>query len=282
MVAAGAISDVDELADVRDSVWDNLDHDLANATGLLRSDDPAERRMGAILRTHTLRQAQESLLLGNDRWLTQLLWSSAYRLLTGHASHRGDAPDVLRKRLVAADQAAFDQVRHLLLDGSPSGVALPPLPVAQGATAAFKRGLQIAINEYVTHHPILFPLLVPLRLTVFVVQPEQPRDLDNILLDLLPIVDQHMKPPQEPWLTSALDPAHAIEPDTPEGARRARAIRRIRSVVEYGVWSCQVIEIARVVGDPADGILTAVLGHGETRRSAWEQATDLLQRLDDD
>lgn len=187
--------------------------------------------------------------------------------------HIAERVQAIAEQLEAAQAANDELARQVVLGRDAKSVVLPPLPGAPGHGVRFRSDVRDAIRDYVDRNRLLFPLMVPMRLSLFVVQPEQPRDLDNILLDVLPIVDEIMKPPQEPWLMSAVEAADEMDDEVdPMAGWRRRGLRRLRSLIEHGMWSCQVVELARTETDPREGVLAAILGHGENMRSLWEEA----------
>lgn len=224
-----------------------------------------------------LRKAQETLLHANDRWAERLFWNEARYMLVGSDGRSESDRSMLGEPLQKFVEDSRLMAREILLGRDPGSIALPPLPTVSGEGKRFREGMRNVVHAYVDANPFLFPLIVPTRLTVFVVQPEQPRDLDNILLDLLPVVDEIMKPPQEPWLRSAVDALEEIPDDDPSAESQRRGLQRLRSVVEHGVWSCQVLELKKLADDPPEGALGMILGHGENMRSLWTEATSRLQ-----
>jgi hypothetical protein len=139
-----------------------------------------------------------------------------------------------------------------------TSIELPPLPVEPGDYRAFRDGVAAACHDYISRRPGLQPLLVPLRVTLLVVPPAQGKDLDNILLDVLPAVNEHLRPHLEPWLLDAgSGPLDEGLVDRLVGWR-VKGLRRLRSLVRYSVWSAQVLELHRTPNDPEEGILAMV------------------------
>jgi hypothetical protein len=104
---------------------------------------------------------------------------------------------------------------------------LPSLPVRRGDSATFRQGIRSACRDFLTRHPALTPLVVPLRVTVLVVPPRRDskakrtpgdvKDLDNILMDVLKVAGEELKPHAEPWsLAPPIDYPGAPRPDPRE------------------------------------------------------------------
>jgi hypothetical protein len=277
MAAAARLPELDDGYDIDDIKLDELREELRSAERLQNASAPALRRAAPQIRAMALRSAQDVLLRSNDRWLEHVFWGAAPRLVSGRGRRDSRVPPHLAEQLEAAHAANDQLARQVVLGRDANSIVLPSLPSAAGHGARFRSDVRHAVRGYVNRNQLLFPLMVPTRLSLFVVQPEQPRDLDNILLDVLPIVDEIMKPPQEPWLMSAMEAADESDYEVdPMAEWRRRGLRRLRSVIEHGVWSCQVVELARTETDPPEGVLAAILGHGENRRSLWEEAADRL------
>lgn len=278
---AGQLPKCDDRYDIDDLEWDQISEQLDDADALSRSRSAELRGAAPLVRFTAIRNAQESLLRANDRWVQRLLWDGAPSLITGGEGDKDSGGSEVDEALRRFRESHDLGTRKILLGGDPASVALPSLPTAPGQGASFRRGVGETVRSYVDTRRLLFPLLVPVRLTLFVVQPDQPRDLDNILLEVLPAVDQIMKPPREPWLTSAVRSLDQIPEEDPFAEWTRRGLRRLRSIGEHGVWSCQVVELKRIADDPAEGILGMILGHGENMRSLWSEAADQLERRDE-
>lgn len=276
MAAAARLPEPDDGYDIDDIRLNELREELQSAERLQNASEPALRRAAPQIRAMALRSAQDVLLRANDRWLEHIFWGAARRLVLGRGRRDPRVPPHLAEQLEAAEAANDERARQVVLGQDANSIVLPSLPGVPGHGDRFRSAVRGAVRGYVDRNRLLFPLLVPTRLSLFVVQPEQPRDLDNILLDVLPIVDEIMKPPQEPWLMSAVE---AADDETgPMAEWKRRRLRRLRSVIEQGVWSCQVVELARNDTDPPEGVLAAILGHGENMRSLWEEAANHLDK----
>lgn len=225
------------------------------------------------------RSRQEELLRRNDRTLTRLLVSHAASLVANRPDpflRKLTRLGVSAESLLGAAVSAIDgrKLLDMLIQ-----VRLPSLPVAPGDGDLFVAAVRHACDEFVHRHPFLRPLVVPLRITLLVVPPSQGKDLDNIVLAVMAAVNDAFVPHLEPWLLTPLP----VENE--EHARwRDEALRRLRSTVDVGVSSYQVLELARTESDGPEGTLTLVLGHGENMSSIWDSAAhyvdDALERDD--
>ncbi len=174
----------------------------------------------------------------------------------------------------------YRQVReHLLESGILASdiISLPlaGLPTHSEPTRQFARRVEAEVRGFKTKAHWLFPLVCQLRVTLLVTPSAAGKDLDNIMLRVLPIVHRVMQPPAEPWLQW---PAPTMGPTSP---RRQEALQRLRSLHEHTVTSFQVIEFPRRDDDPPEGHLMLVLGSGEQQHSSWRTAIDYAtERLD--
>jgi hypothetical protein len=271
----GPSSDADE--------WrrDELDaaSQLEEARRLEQSEDELMRRMAADMRFDALRAYQEHFLRSSDRWLTSLLRSRGRELITGELATR-------ERRLARRLQSAG--VPHLQTAWTPTNlddelqgyfqVPLPPLPRQRGERRDFKQNLHEACRRFLSAHPSLSPLVVPLRITILVVSPHD-KDLDNLALEVVPVINEHFKPHQAPWLLDATYVGMPAGLRRYDVERRRRQLAQLKSVGELSVWAYQVIELHRRPEHPPEGWVSVVLGHGENRRSVWGEAEDYVDAV---
>jgi hypothetical protein len=99
---------------------------------------------------------------------------------------------------------------------------------------------------------------VPFRVTLLVVPPKRHRanakDLDNLLIKVLTIMDDELRPDAE---TAAF-----------LGWRRSEPL----------LWAYQVLELHRGPADPDQGTLLLIPGLGWNDDSVWTEAEDLVER----
>lgn len=236
---------------------------------------PVERRAAIDLHTARLGAIQQQVLHASDQLLTHALWTDGRRLLTGTPPTRTRPDDPL-----AADLERHRAWRRASLLHGPLAVVLPPPPSFDRRSQGFRDDVADACRTFVARHPAMSPLVEPLAVTLLVIPPDddQPRDLDNLAYDVVPAVNAHLQPPQEPWLQALdqLTPADLVDDDTD---RHRRDLARLKSVVEYSVWSYRVVELHREPSDPPEGVLSMLLGRGDRHHSPWTLADDHLERV---
>jgi hypothetical protein len=156
-------------------------------------------------------------------------------------------------------------------------VPLPALPTRSGERDLFKDGLDEGCRRFLHAHPSLSPLVAPLRITILVVPPHR-KDLDNLAREVIPAINRHFRPPQDPWL---LDGTHVgLQPGlrSRNHQQRQRDLARLRSIGHYSIWAYQVIQLHRRPEHPREGWMAVVLGHGENQNSLWREAEIEVQK----
>jgi hypothetical protein len=268
-----------------DPFADDLDtsrEDLRTADVLWRRGDVESRHVAEVMRHHVRRRGQEALLSGNDDWLTTAVVGNARRLLIGVDPR--DVEAVKAARVLGLEGGITPEVQatfaRRMLTGL-NGIALPPLPTARGQGASFKTEVDRICAEYVADRPGLFPLVVPLRVTVLVVPPDRDRrsaaDLDNVLIRVLGAVDAHMKPPISPWLLGPLPPPGLVIAGRDARDWKTEGLERAKSLGSTSVWAYQILELARLPTDPPGGQVMLVLGNGMNHDSLWGQAANYVR-----
>lgn len=273
----------DDFAATCDGLDENADEDsrgdldlglrLENAREFEASGDPELNRMAADIRFDALRDHQEFFLRASDRWLSGLFQRRGRELMTGkpatweaRAARAIGTLQAWRELQEPFGPGSIDEeLRSFFL------VPLPTLPTRSGERELFKEALDEACRRFLHAHPSLSPLVAPLRVTILVAPPHQ-KDLDNLAREVVPAINRHFRPPQDPWL---LDGTHVGLPPgrrSRDGQRRQRALARLRSIGQYSVWAYQVIQVHRRPEDPREGWMAVVLGHGENRHSLWREA----------
>jgi hypothetical protein len=257
--------------------WGLAEEDLRTASALERRGDVESQYIAEVMRHRVRLHRQAGLLDSNDEWLTRVFLGNARRLVTGN-----DGRD--RANQEAATRLGFEPVitpedqitfaRHLLTGLYP--IELPPLPNVHGEGSAFRKRVDQICDQYVVAHPGLFPLVVPLQVTVLVVPPDRHHrnsaDLDNILIKILAAVDEHMKPPISPWFLGPLPPEGLLIDDQSARTFQQQGRDRARSLGRTSLWAYQIIELARTRQDAAAGQVLLILGHGMNRDSLWSRA----------
>jgi hypothetical protein len=296
MALAWRISQADNGSHLGWGIEDDLAADLAlegdreelsTADRLDEGGDEESHRAAELLRHHVRQRRQDQYLHGNDGWLRTVFFRDGYPLLYGtDPRERRLATSTAQAGLTTptnVDYRASADYRRLMLSGL-NRIDLPPLPAKPGDSAVFRAEVVRLCREFVDRNPGLFPLLVPLRVTVLLVPPRRStanvKDLDNVTLDVLAAVDKHFRPPANPWL---LGPALAepSDPSQPDGLAHLRAwhrkeLARLKSLGETAIWAYQILELQRYEDDPDEGFLIIVPGHGMNHRSLWNEADDYL------
>lgn len=154
---------------------DRLDEDLAD----WYKDD-----VTAFGQEQYLRMTFEERLKGQSALLT-LTDHAAANVVTAYASERKPAQHRL--------PGTAHSLGYLLQ--SPYAFNLGPLP-SRGQSKEFKRRVTDQLEAAATANPRLFPLLSAVGVTLFYIESKVGKDLDNIFLDLLPIVFEHLQPPE--------------------------------------------------------------------------------------
>lgn len=269
-----------ELGELDDTFWAEADpNDLPGENEGDQPDDLAAR-----MRFHDKAQYQAMVLGSNDRVLRSVFFRAARWLLTGC---NADA-DRLHRLGMVGRQGVAELVTRMAetnaaereLLWSTIGIELPPLPVQHGGGAVFREAVRSSIHTFVERHPDLQPLVVPLRVSVLVVPPRYRRgrikDLDNILIDVLSILEAEVSPNAMPWTLAP--------PLSEDGAEPAEVEAR-PPVAGSQTWAYHVMELHRGDNDPDEGSLVIVPGLAWNRRSIWVEASDFVaqawKRLDD-
>lgn len=231
--------------------------DLEPVFDLGQAADPEQlqqwRHLNLSLRLHDQAQVQEALLAATDAHIARLL-CRVRGLIAGDQPATGPAPvQHLLDDLLA-------ESRDLLLS-HPMHIPLPALPGAPGDRETFAAGIRNQLCQWQQRWSILTPLLVPVKVILLVVTPPQGRDLDNLALEILPLVHETLAPHPQPWLTRF--PALF---DTAEG----RAERdRLRRLARSSVTAYEVIHLRRTAADPPNGLLRLAIGSATTPGSTW-------------
>lgn len=243
-------------------------------------EDPVQNRLNDFFaRWGAFRNAenvQKSALISMDQ-LVDLALSTGTRKIATRSSTRAPASANARELEELKDQHAASHWVNVLR--SPFSVALPPLPQTGAKRATFKSRVQAALTGYHRRWLRWELMLVPLKVTLAVIPPAQGKDLDNLVLEVLPAVHKAFRPHIEPWLYAPM-PANSASLE----ADRAKAMKRLKSLNSDSVTAFQVIELRRSSGDPAAGILRLVLGLGHgydhAAQSLWHRNDGKLWNID--
>lgn len=153
-------------------------------------------------------------------------------------------------------------------------VALPGTPTSSGGNDAFKKQTEIAFRNYYENNVILNPLSHPIKVTIFLIPPENGgKDLDNLALKVVPVIHDVLKPPTFEKLSKR---------DLNRGPKPATAAGNITGVHQEMVTSYQIVEIPRNASDPPGGSVQVLFGDGyEVCEDVWRQVTRVIDKWED-
>jgi hypothetical protein len=158
------------------------------------------------------------------------------------------------------------QQRSLVVS-SPFTIDLRHTPLENGERSAFKENVRGVLADFKQRYPILFPLRVPISITVLYVPPKvQSIDLDNLARYVVPFVNDIIQPPST--LRAWEDVEQKLDAPTRENLR-ARMEHRSR-LPKYSITRYQVIELPRFADDPDEGMVRLVFEDGLTRDNFWD------------
>ena len=98
-------------------------------------------------------------------------------------------------------------------------------------------------------------------------------------------VDSHLRPPADPpsFLAPAAEELARLATAAPERAAYRQILEeerkrqaRLKSLGETALWAYQAIELSRIEGDPLDGLVVLIPGHGMNPYSVWTEADHFL------
>ncbi|MFX0573091.1 hypothetical protein [Nocardia nepalensis] len=161
---------------------------------------------------------------------------------------------------------------HTLLDYG-LAVGLGPLPQAAGQSANFVESTTSALADLVARRRWMTPLLPSVGLTLFYLETDTGKDLDNLFLDVLPIVLNVLRPP-----------AVALAEFSPIDALRAW-----RDADQQGVLTAATeiafIEAVALKGVTSDrlrpGSVILALSHGSRWESWWDSTLRFVEEHND-
>ncbi len=257
--------------------WDT---EVAPPTG-----DPAWDRFNASLLAwstyQNLELSQKRLLIAMDRLVDGAISSAPYQI-SGSGVRSGGGARRWPELVDLVEQHETQRWQDLL--SFPLTLPLPGLPESSCDRRIFRDALYVSMERFRGRWPVLQNLVVPIKVTMLVVPPQQGKDLDNLALDVLPAVHEVLRPHIEPWhftprLLDEGDPA-----DTQIKRERDQALKRLRSLNAQSVTAYQVVELKRRPEHPPQGLLRLTLGLGDgydhRTQSLWQRTdTRLWRRL---
>ncbi|MEU8216723.1 hypothetical protein AB0C47_13235 [Micromonospora taraxaci] len=247
--------------------------------------DPARDRFNASLLAWSTYQnielSQKRLLIAMDRLVEGAISSAPYQISESGAF---DGGGVRRWPELADLVEQHENQRWQNLLSFPLMLPLPGLPESSADRRTFRDALYISLEAFRGRWPVLQKLVVPIRVTMLVIPPQQGKDLDNLALDVLPAVHEVLRPHVEPWhftprlLDEGDSAARQVERE------RDQALKRLKSLNAQSVTAYQVVELKRRPEHPPRGLLRLTLGLGDgydhRTQSLWQRTdTRLWQGL---
>lgn len=260
-----------------DEVWDEYDHErpagrLSEVMAQLRDWQQSRADVevwwgkdayAGMERAYRM-QAQGLYLEARQPGLRELLAVMAPHL------HAGCDPEL---------SAILEQTRDMMIT-PPFMLDLTHAPSQTGERAIFRSAVAEALESFKRSHPILFPLLATMGVTVFCVPParqssdgrHQYVDLDNLACYVIPSVHDVLEPPSAT--------VHTVDVESiKDPARREffqQHLGRLARTPKISVTQYQVIRLPRTAGDPDQGLVRLALGDGRPGSSLWERVDDVL------
>lgn len=243
--------------------------DLGQAT----STEEARRweELNSWLAFHDRSRLQEAILRRTDANVAFVLSQSPESLAGARPRQRPFADTAALRSIYDKLDKLRAENREMLLS-SPLAIPMPSLPRVSGERQTFKTAIRRELEQWLACWPVFHTLLVPLKVTFLVMAPAQGhKDLDNIALEVLPIVHEVLQPQPDEWLL------RSPPPGTGERAEADQALNRLRVLRDYSVTAFEVIELKRRNDDPPAGLLYLALGSGSQVGSIWTRITDYVE-----
>ncbi len=243
--------------------------DLDQAT----SDEEAQRwaDLNRWFTLHEQSQLQETLLRNTDAQVACALRQSPESIAGARPQRRPLAENAAFRSIYEDLDELHAQNRHTLLT-NPINIPMPSLPRISGERKSFKANIRRELEQWRARWPIFQPLLVPLKMTFLVIPSEQGgKDLDNLALEVLPLVHEVLRPQPTSWLLRF--PLLTAEDRMEDN----RARSRLRFLGVNSVTAFEVIELQRRASDPSAGVLRLVLGSGSQIGSTWTRITNYAE-----
>ena len=211
--------------------------DLDQAT----SDEEAQRwaDLNRWFTLHEQSQLQETLLRNTDAQVACALRQSPESIAGARPQRRPLAENAAFRSIYEDLNELHAQNRHTLLT-NPINIPMPSLPRISGERKSFKANIRRELEQWRARWPIFQPLLVPLKMTFLVIPSEQGgKDLDNLALEVLPLVHEVLRPQPTSWLLRF--PLLTAEDRMEDN----RARSRLRFLGVNSVTAFEVIELQR-------------------------------------
>lgn len=224
------------------------------------------------LALHDRSLLQDAVLRSTDADVALLLRQFPESIEGARPQRRPLAANTVIQTIYEQLDALHVQNRDSLLS-SPIAVPLPSLPRGSNERQRFKANIRQELEQWRARWPVFQTLLVPLKVTFLVIPAaEQGRDLDNIALDVLPLVHDVLQPLPDSWLR------RFPLPTAQERVEATKNQRQLRFLSSSSVTAFEVIELQRRADDPPSGLLRLALGSGNEIGSTWTRVTDYVEQ----
>lgn len=183
------------------------------------------------------------------------------------------APDLWGRGGLSWQAAEMEWMRNLLIT-PPFMVDLAHAPVVKGDTNIFKANAETALTDFVDRHPLLFPLLTTIGVTILFTPPEkQSLDLDNLARRIIPAVHEILRPPSD--IIRTID-ATTIKDFQLQDWHKQR-LELLARTPEQSVTQYQIIRLPRMETDPKDGFVRLALNDGKPGGGLWRRMSRILE-----
>ena len=173
------------------------------------------------------------------------------------------------------------QTRNMIVT-PPFMLDLNHAPVERGGKNVFKNNVSEALSAFKSKHPLLFPLLHTVGVTILCVPPknqaadgkEQYVDLDNLAGYVIPAVHEVLAPPT--------DTVHTfnVTAIADEQTRRwfEDRLEQLKRTPKYSVTQYQIIRLPRLASDPDNGFVRLALCNGTPYTGLWHRMDEIINR----
>jgi hypothetical protein len=243
---------------IKSEAYRDVDAEFDSLSELKRDRADIEARyspeMWQRLNLMQLRGLQEALLRQRQIHPEQLIALFERSELQGTPFHR------INEHLRAALKDL--QMRAL------GSLSLGSLPAKSGDTAKFAAELTKIVDELRAAHPLLFPLLTTLGITILHTpgKTSQGIDLDNLARKIIPVIHERLNPPATGF--------HGLADLERSGGdlMNDEIWKSLKRVPKYHVSRYQVLESPRSERDPEEGSIKLILHSGiEEGLGAWDE-----------
>jgi len=162
---------------------------------------------------------------------------------------------------------------------SPINIKLPRVPIRNGEKQKFKSEVKESLKSYrEKYKKILEPLYIPVALEAIYKPPPVSqgfsKDLDNIMMLILPIFHDEFKPPLT--FISKMDLKEI--PDERIVERMRPLIEALRKSVKYSVSRYEILEIPRHQSDQDDGFIIIGISGVLRTESLWKRINEVIDK----